>query len=136
MNKNNFTHEFIEKSKVFAISILSQDAPMNLIGNFGFKSGRDIDKFEGIDCRTGKNGVPIVLNSALAFSELELINQMEIGTQTMFVGKVINGDILSDENPMTYLYYHSVKGGKSPKAHLTILKLKRKPILKQMEVAR
>ena len=73
---------------------------MNLIGNFGFKSGRDINKFEGIDCRTGTTGVPIVLNSALAFSELELINQMDMGSHTMFVGKVINGDILSNKASM------------------------------------
>ncbi len=116
VNNNNLTHEFINKSKVFTVSILSENAPMNLIGNFGFKSGRDINKFDGIDCRTGKTGVPIVLNSVLAFSELELINQMDMGSHTMFVGKVINGDILSNENPMTYSYYHNVKGGKSPKS--------------------
>ncbi len=48
VNQNNFTHEFIEKSKVFTISILSEDAPMNLIGNFGFNSGRDINKFKNL----------------------------------------------------------------------------------------
>ncbi len=41
---------------------------------------------------------------------------MDMGSHTMFVGKVINGDILSNENPMTYSYYHNVKGGKSPKS--------------------
>ncbi len=46
INKQNLTHEYIEASKVFTISILSKDAPMTLIGNFGFKSGRDINKFE------------------------------------------------------------------------------------------
>lgn len=116
VNHNNLTHEFIDKSKVFTISSLSEDAPMNLIGNFGYKSGRDIDKFEGINCKTGKNDVPIVLDSVVAFLELELINQMDMGSHTMFVGKVINGDILSDETPMTYAYYHNVKGGKSPKS--------------------
>ena len=116
VNNNNLTHEFIEKSKVFTVSILSENTPMKLIGNFGFKSGRDIDKFEGMDYRIGKNGVPIVLNSVLGFLELELINQMDIGTHTMFGGKVTNGDILSDDNPMTYAYYHRVKGGKAPKS--------------------
>ncbi len=116
VNHENLTHEFIENSKVFTLSTLSEDTPMNLIGNFGYKSGRDINKFEGINYKTGKNGVPIVLDSAVSFLECELINQMDMGTHTMFVGKAVNGDVLSDENPMTYAYYHQVKGGKSPKS--------------------
>ena len=116
VNHDNLTHEFIEDSKVFTLSTLSEDAPMNLIGNFGYKCGRDIDKFDGINCKTGQNGVPIVLDSVSGFLEFELINQMNMGSHTMFVGKVLNGDILSDDNPMTYAYYHIVKGGKSPKS--------------------
>ncbi|MCP4076480.1 MAG: High molecular weight rubredoxin [Gammaproteobacteria bacterium] len=116
VNQNNLTHEFIEKSGVFTISVLSEDAPMNLIGNFGYKSGRDTDKFEGISCKTGENCCPIVLDSVVACLELELINQTDMGSHTLFVGKVVNGDILSDENPMTYAYYHNVKGGRSPKS--------------------
>ncbi len=116
VNHDNLTHEMIEDSKVFTLSILSENTPMNLIGNFGYKSGRDIDKFEGVNCKTGQNGVPIVLDSVTAFLEFELINQMDMGSHTMFAGRVINGDILSDDNPMTYAYYHNVKGGKSPKS--------------------
>ena len=48
LNKQNLTNEFVSISKVFTVSILSQDTPLSFIGNFGFKSGRDIDKFEGI----------------------------------------------------------------------------------------
>jgi len=116
VNQNNLTHEFIEKSRIFTISVLSEDAPMNLIGNFGYKSGRDTDKFEGINCKTGENCAPAILDSAVACLELELINQMDMGSHTLFVGKLVNCDILSDENPMTYAYYHNVKGGRSPKS--------------------
>lgn len=115
VNHDNLTHEFIENSKVFTLSILSEDAPMTLIGRFGFQCGRDIDKFEGINFRTGLNGAPIVLDYVVAFLECELVNQMDIGSHTMFLGRVIGGDILSDKNPMTYAYYHAVKGGKAPK---------------------
>ena len=48
INKQNLTHDYIEKSNCFTVSILSEDASMNLIGNFGFKSGRNIDKFEKV----------------------------------------------------------------------------------------
>ena len=115
VNHANLTHEFIEDSKVFTLSILSEDAPMTLIGTFGFKCGRDIDKFKEIKFRTGSNGAPIVLDSTAAFLECEMVNQMDIGSHTMFLGKVIDGDILSDKTPMTYAYYHTVKGGKAPK---------------------
>jgi rubredoxin/flavin reductase (DIM6/NTAB) family NADH-FMN oxidoreductase RutF len=115
VNHENLTHEFIEESKVFNLSILSVDASMSLIGNFGYKCGRDFDKFEGLDFRIGQNGVPIVLDSTVAFLEFELINQVMLGTHSMFLGKVLNGDVLSDKDPMTYAYYHEVKGGKAPK---------------------
>jgi flavin reductase (DIM6/NTAB) family NADH-FMN oxidoreductase RutF len=115
VNKQNFTHECMESSKVFTLSVLSEDAPMKLIGNFGFKSGRDIDKFEGINYKTGKNGSPIVLDHVAAFLEFELINQVDLGSHTIFVGKFTDGDILTEENPMTYAYYHYIKGGKVSK---------------------
>lgn len=115
VNHENLTHEFIEESKVFTLSILSVDASISLIGNFGYKCGRDFDKFEGLDFRIGQNGVPIVLDSTVAFLEFELINQMKLSTHSMFLGEVLNGDVLSDKDPMTYAYYHEVKGGKAPK---------------------
>ena len=49
INKNNLTHKFIRESKVLAVSILSRDTPLFFIGHFGFKSGRDIDKYEGVN---------------------------------------------------------------------------------------
>ncbi len=115
VNHQNLTHEFIESSKVFTLSILSEEAPMPLIGTFGFKCGRDIDKFKDITFRIGQNGAPIVLDHTVAFLECELIDQMDIGSHTMFLGKVTDGDILSAKSPMTYAYYHTIKGGKASK---------------------
>ena len=115
VNHENLTHEFIEESKVFTLSVLSVDAPMKLIGNFGFKCGRDFDKFEGLDFKIGQNGVPIVLDSTVAFLECKLINKMKLETHSIFLGEILNGDILSDKDPMTYGYYHEVKGGKISK---------------------
>jgi len=56
------------------------------------------------------------LDSVAAFLECELVNQMDIGSHTMFLGRVIDCDILSDKPPMTYAYYHTIKGGKAPKS--------------------
>jgi flavin reductase (DIM6/NTAB) family NADH-FMN oxidoreductase RutF/rubredoxin len=122
INKQNLTHEYIETSKVFVISILSKDAPMTLIGDFGFKSGRDIDKFKDIQYRKGETGAPIVLEQTVAYMECEVLSSTDVGTHTIFIGKIIDCDNLSDAEPMTYAYYHQIKGGKSPKTAPTYIK--------------
>ena len=122
VNKQNLTHQFIESSKVFTISILSKFAPMTLIGKFGFKSGRDTDKFADTKYKTGATGAPIVLENTIGFLECEVLSMTDVGTHTIFIGKVVDCDVLSDNEPMTYAYYHSVKGGKEPKTAPTYIK--------------
>ena len=116
INKGNLTHEFIHDSKVFTVSILSEDTPLSFIGNFGFKSGRDIDKFEGVDYKLGKTKAPIVLSHALAYIEAEVVNEIDVGTHTIFVGEIVDAEVIKDDKPMTYAYYHQVKRGVTPKA--------------------
>src|SRR4030066_2418415 len=67
LNKQNLTNEFVSASKVFTVSILSQDTPLSFIGSFGFKSGRDVDKFKGVNYKMGQTGVPVVLDNTLAY---------------------------------------------------------------------
>jgi flavin reductase (DIM6/NTAB) family NADH-FMN oxidoreductase RutF/rubredoxin len=116
INKQNLTHEYISTSKVFSVSILSKNTPMPFIGTFGFKSGRDIDKFQNIHYKIGTTKAPIVLDNALAYIEAQMINKIDIGTHTIFIGKVQDCDVLSNDPVMTYEYYHEVKGGFSPKS--------------------
>jgi len=115
INKENLTHAFIRESRCFSVSILAQDAPMTLIGLFGFKSGRDVDKFETTRYKTGVTGAPIVLDHAVAYIEAEVVQEMDCGTHTIFLGNIIDCDILANGVPMTYAYYHEVKKGKAPK---------------------
>jgi len=122
INKKNYTHKFIEESGVFAISILSKEAPMNLIGQFGFKSGRDIDKFENVNYKVGKTGAPLVTDFTVGFIEAEVMKSMEVGTHTLFVGKVVEASVLGREEPLTYAYYHEIKGGRSPETAPTYIK--------------
>lgn len=115
INKKNLTHDFIEKSKVFTVSVLCKNTPMSFIGTFGFRSGREIDKFKGVKYKLGKLETPIVLDNALAYFEAKQIDKIDVGTHTIFVGRVEDGEIISEDSPMTYEYYHEVKGGFSPK---------------------
>ena len=115
INKKNLTHDYISKTKEFTVSILSEEAPLTFIGNFGFKSGRDIDKFKNIKYKIGENKIPLVLDYTLAFLEAKVIDEIDVGTHTIFIGIILNAEILNEEKPMTYEFYHKVKGGFSPK---------------------
>jgi flavin reductase (DIM6/NTAB) family NADH-FMN oxidoreductase RutF/rubredoxin len=115
INKQNLTHEYIKESKVFTISILSTEAPMTMIGLFGFRSGRDVDKFKDTPYRAGTTGAPIVLDNTVGYLECEVLDSTDVGTHTIFIGRIVDCATLSDAEPMTYAYYHQVKGGKSPK---------------------
>jgi flavin reductase (DIM6/NTAB) family NADH-FMN oxidoreductase RutF/rubredoxin len=114
INHKNLTHEFIEASKVFAVSVLSQDTPLPFIGHWGFKSGRDIDKFEGINYKTGETGAPLVTDNAIAYLEARVIKQMDAGTHTVFLGELVGAEVLSEGKPLTYEYYQQVKRGTTP----------------------
>ena len=115
INKSNLTHEFIKDSRVFVASVLSQDTPLSFIGNFGFKSGRDIDKLEGINYETGETQAPVVIDNALAYLEARVIQEVDVGTHTIFIGELVGADVLTEGEPMTYAYYHQVKRGTTPK---------------------
>ena len=115
INKNNLTHEFIKESRVFTASVLCQDTPLSFIGHFGFKSGRDIDKLEGINYRTGKTLAPVVIDNTVAYLEARVTQEVDVGTHTIFIGELVDADVISEEEYMTYAYYHQVKRGTTPK---------------------
>ena len=79
INKENLTHAFIKKSGVLAISILAQDAPLSLIGRFGFKSGREVDKFEGGAHHLGGNGCPIITEHTVGYLEGTVTRELDAG---------------------------------------------------------
>ena len=124
INKNNLTWQFIEESRVFAASVLCQDTPLSFIGRFGFKSGRDTDKLDGVHYKIGETGAPVVLDNAVSYLEVRVKQEMDAGTHTVFLGEVVNADVISDEACMTYDYYHQIKGGKTPKTAATYIEEK------------
>jgi flavin reductase (DIM6/NTAB) family NADH-FMN oxidoreductase RutF/rubredoxin len=129
VNKQCLTHQFISTSKVFATSILSEAAPMSFIGRFGFRSGRDINKFERVKYRLGATGAPIVLENTVAFLEAELTQSLDAGSHTLFVGRIIFCETLDDNAyPMTYAYYRDVKHGRTPKSAATYIEVKPKQV--------
>lgn len=115
INKKNFTHQLIDENRIFTVSILAKDTPLVFIRNFGFRTGRDFDKFQNIPYKIGTTGAPVVTENAVAYIEAKVINDVDCGTHTIFVGEVVNADVFSEAEPMTYAYYRNVKGGKTAK---------------------
>ena len=127
VNRQCLTHEYINHSKVFTVSILSQEAPMSFIGRFGFRSGRDIDKFEQLNFRLGQTEVPIILDNTVAFLEAEVTQSIDIESHTLFIAKIVACETLDeDTEPMTYAYYRDIKHGRTPKTAATYIKVQRK----------
>lgn len=114
INKKNLTHEYIQTSQAFAASVLCETTPLPFIGGFGFKSGRDTDKLQGVNYKVGQTGCPVFLDNTVACLEAEVIQEVDAGTHTIFIGKVVAAEIFNDSPCMTYDYYHKVKRGVTP----------------------
>jgi flavin reductase (DIM6/NTAB) family NADH-FMN oxidoreductase RutF len=115
INKKNLTWEYIKDSEVFAVSVICQDAPLSFIGQFGFKSGRDIDKLSVTNYKIGQTGAPLILDNTASYLEAKVTNEMDVGTHTVFIGEIVDGDVFNEKPCMTYDYYHQVKRGTTPK---------------------
>lgn len=113
INHDNYTNACIEKTGKFALSILSEESNPGLIGTFGFQSGKDVNKFEGVDAIEAE-GLSVIAD-ACGYVVCKVIDKMETATHTVFLGEVIAADVLKEEEAMTYAYYHKVVKGKSPK---------------------
>ena len=123
IHRENLTNEIISQSGFFSVSVLSTDASMKFMGPFGFRSGRDIDKFGGINYQTGTSGLPVVLDNTVAVIEAEVVQKVQVETHTLFIGRILRSDIIDDEaEPMTYTYYRQVRHGKTPERAATFHK--------------
>ncbi|MHB8947093.1 MAG: rubredoxin, partial [Bacillota bacterium] len=116
INRNNLTHEYIEKGGAFAVSCLGEETPMEFIGLFGFKSGREVDKLGQVKHREGATGSPVVTENALSVMEAKVVDKLVVATHTLFVGEVVAAEVLQPGKPMTYAYYQQVKKGRAPKS--------------------
>lgn len=120
INHDNYTHHAIEQSGMFALSILSEASDPSLIGGFGFRSSRDVDKFQNVAWHQ-EQGMP-VLEDAMSWGVCRVINKMETETHTVYLGEVVDTGIFSQTAPaMTYDYYHKVIKGSSPKTAPTYI---------------
>ncbi|MCH5333608.1 MAG: flavin reductase family protein, partial [Agathobacter sp.] len=102
INHDNYTNQCIQSTGRFAISVLGENTDPGVIGTFGFKSGKDYNKFDDVKSVL-KGNMPVVAD-ACAYIACEVIDKMETSTHTVFLGKVLDADILKKDEPMTYAY--------------------------------
>lgn len=122
LNKASLTHEFIQASGRFAVSVLAEGVPLSLIKRFGFRSGRQGSKLEHVNYRLGENGSPIILENTASYIVAEVVNSVDVGTHTLFIGRITACEIIDEDKiPMTYTYYRDVKGGRTPRSAATYI---------------
>lgn len=104
--KGNYTHSFITRSGAFAIHLLRTDQ-LDIVRNFGFYTGRERDKFRGVEYRTGVTGSPVLLD-AHSYAECRVINAMDGGDMTAFLVSVVDEQVLSGGDWMTLNHFYAL----------------------------
>lgn len=114
VHKQNLTAEMIERTGFFNAVALTESADLELIGQFGFASGRENEKYHNLPFAHDENGLPYLTEHTAALVSAKVTGQMDLGTHLLFVGEATGAQILSDAPVMTYSYYHQVKKGITP----------------------
>jgi len=105
VNKMNYSHDTIKTTKKLNVNVLSVEAPFKVFENFGFQSGRDVNKFENCEPLRSANGLVVLPKYINAYMSLKVINYIDLGTHGMFICDVDEGKVISNAETMTYTYY-------------------------------
>ena len=104
---SNYTCDLIKESKIFALSLLSEDCSFDTIKHFGFQSGRDVNKFDGMTPPVDCQGVPYLNWHTCSVLSGKVVAQYDLGSHTLFIAEVVDGILLNDKAPLTYADYQS-----------------------------
>ena len=107
INKENYSHHVIKQTGKMNINCLTVEAPFSIFENFGFKSGRNTDKFADIEPLYSDNGLAFLPRYINSFMSLKVEQYVDLDTHGMFICSVSEARVLSDKETMTYSYYHS-----------------------------
>lgn len=116
VNKANYTHDMIVRTRVFNVSVINQDGQFDMIKHFGFQSGKDVDKFapgsghwmeeNEAACLRAANGIMYITEGVNSYISCKVKETVDLGTHTLFICDVTDGEILNDVPSATYAYYH------------------------------
>ena len=114
INKDNYTNKMLKEHKKFNVTVLTKNTEMEIIQTFGFTTSKGNDKYANFKTETDNNNIPYIKENMAALIEAEITKEIDVDTHTIFVAKIINTKKLSDDEVMTYDYYHKVKNGVTP----------------------
>ena len=117
VNKQNLTHDMINRTGEFNVSILSEKSKFDTYKHFGFQSGKDVDKFESIEFMRAENGIAYIAEQTNAVISAKVVSSTDLGTHTLFLADVIDAFVLSNDPSATYAYYQkNIKSAPAPAA--------------------
>lgn len=105
INKENYSHHVIKQTGVMNVNCLSVEAPFEVFQRYGFQSGRQTDKFVGVEKLRSDNGLVFLPKYINAFMSLKVDQYVDLGTHGMFICSVTEARVMSDKDTMTYTYY-------------------------------
>ncbi len=115
INKENYTTDLIKQKMSFHVSVLSKNTTMDFIRVFGFASGRDVSKFDGIEFDVDANKNPIIKEFSVADFTCEVKSIQDVKTHLLVIAEVIDASKNSDDEVLTYSYYQKYLKGSTPK---------------------
>ena len=107
INKQNYSHEVIKSTGKMNVNCLSTDAPFSVFEDFGFKSGRDNNKFENITPLYSDNGLAFLPKYINSFMSLKVEQYIDLDTHGMLICSVTEARVVSEKETMTYTYYQN-----------------------------
>ncbi len=116
VSKLNYTHEILKEAGIFNVNCLTTEAPFSLFQDYGFRSGRDSDKFADKEVKRTGNGIVYLEDSVNAVFSLKAESYLDMDSHGLFICRIEESRVLSDRESMTYAYYHAnVKPKPQPK---------------------
>ena len=107
INKSNYSHDVIRESGKMNVNTLSVDTPFKVFEAFGFRSGRDTNKFEGCSPIRSKNGLVVLPKYINAYMSLEVLDYVDLGSHGLFICSITEAEVVTEAESMTYAYYHA-----------------------------
>lgn len=107
VNKSNYTHDMILKTKEFNVSVLAENSKFGTYKHWGFQSGRNTDKLESISFKRSANGLVYIAEETNAFLSAKVVSTLDLGTHTLFIADVTDGEVLSQVPSATYSFYQN-----------------------------
>ena len=107
VNKKNYTHDMIERTGMFNVSVLTEKSSFDTFKHWGFQSGADVDKAKEITFSRANNGIIYLTEETNAFISARVRSTVDLGTHTLFLAEVTDAEVLSDDPSVTYAYYQS-----------------------------